>query len=271
MATGDALSISAGHINIFLLLFIPEAVNTNMLFYIMISNYGILSAILICGMLLSVYTGKLTIKAAIAGGIIGFLVFTGAGFTGIAMMTSFFIMGSSATAWKINMKQSLGLAEKNKGRRNALQVIANAGVAAVLGLLVYICPQKAVMLQLMMAAGFASASADTLSSELGNIYGRRFYNILSLKKDTRGLNGVISIEGTLFGVAGSTVIAIIYATGFGWNKYFTCVILAGTAGNVIDSVLGASLERKHYLQNDAVNFLNTITAAATAFLLYTVV
>lgn len=231
-------------------------------------NYWILLLILAFGMFLSVKSGKLTITAALTGGILALLVFMGSGFTGIAMMSIFFILGSAATSWKINVKQSHGLAENNKGRRTSQQVIANAVVAAILGLLAWLYPQKASPFQLMMAAGFASATADTLSSELGNVYGRRFYNILSFKKDARGLNGVVSLEGTLFGIAGSAIIAIIYAIGFKWDVNIAYIILAGTVGNITDSLLGATLERKHYLHNDVVNSLNTLVAALTALLLY---
>ncbi len=44
------------------------------------------------------------------------------------------------------------------------------------------------------------------------------------------------------------------------------IILAAIIGNLADSVLGASLERKHYLGNDVVNFLNTLTSALVVLL-----
>jgi uncharacterized protein (TIGR00297 family) len=120
----------------------------------------------------------------------------------------------------------------------------------------------------MMAAAFASATADTLSSELGNVCGSRYYNILSFRKDMRGLNGVISLEGTLCGVAGSLLIALIFSAGFGWSIRVTAIItLAGTIGNIFDSLLGATFERRHWIGNDAVNFLNTAIAALSVLLL----
>ena len=42
------------------------------------------------------------------------------------------------------------------------------------------------------------------------------------------------------------------------------IILAGLIGNLADSLLGATLERKGVLSNDAVNFLNTAIAALAA-------
>ena len=113
--------------------------------------------------------------------------------------------------------------------------------------------------------------ADTVSSELGIIYGSRFYNILNFKKSQRGLNGVVSLEGTLLGVAGSSLIALVYSTVYGWSLLAVAIVFAGTAGNLVDSVLGATLERKGYLNNDRVNFLNTCVAAFTVCLLKYVV
>ncbi len=225
--------------------------------------------IIIGGMFLSVLFKKLTSAAAVTGGLVSIGIFAGAGYTGIWMMATFFLTGVLVTAWKLDTKQRNGLAETDKGKRKAGQVLANAGAPALLGLLVYAHYLRQDIAHTMIAACFASAIADTVSSELGNIYGRRFYNILTLKKDQRGLNGVISIEGTLCGLAGSLLIALIYAAGFGFSsQIIIIIIIAGTAGNLMDSILGGTLERKHYLNNDAVNFLNTCFAAWIAYVCY---
>ena len=73
----------------------------------MLSDHIALIIILTAGMLLSIFFKKLTVAAAITGGIIGLLVFMGAGYTGIIMMASFFILGTAATSWKIKTKQQL--------------------------------------------------------------------------------------------------------------------------------------------------------------------
>lgn len=230
-------------------------------------QYFILSLILLSGMIWSTRARKLTLAGAICGGLIGLLVFMGAGFAGLAMMTVFFLMGTLATSWRKGVKEFRGIAEESKTGRTAGQVIANAGVAALLAAGVLIFPAEASLFRLMMAAGFASAAADTVSSELGNVYGSRYYNILNLKRGTRGLNGVVSLEGSLLGVAASAVIAIVYAAGFGWTKNVAIIVLAGTIGNLVDSLLGATLERKQLLGNDGVNFLNTLAAAVAALAL----
>lgn len=216
----------------------------------------------------SVASRKLTGGGALTGAAIAILIFLGSGYAGVSMLATFFIIGTVATIWKKNEKALIKLRHDQSTKRDAGQVLANGGVAALAGALSYFFPKEANLFNLMMAASLSSAMADTLSSELGMVYGRRFYNIISWKKDKKGLDGVVSVEGTLIGVIGSTVIALIYALGLKWDTSFWIIILAGTIGNLSDSVLGALLERKHLLSNNGVNFLNTFIAALLASLIY---
>ncbi|RDC62133.1 DUF92 domain-containing protein [Adhaeribacter pallidiroseus] len=224
-------------------------------------NIWFVLAFLGLGMYLSVAVQKLTVAGAITGGTLGFAIFLGAGYAGLVMLGVFFGLGSAATSWKLKYKQSQGLAELNKGRRTAGQAFANAGVAAITGLLAWLFPANAPVYQVMLAASFAAATADTLSSELGNVYGRRFYHVLTGQKATRGLNGAISLQGTGFGILGSSIIGFLYGIGFGWSYQVLSIVLAGTIGNFFDSILGATLENRGYLSNNAVNFLNTLVGA----------
>jgi uncharacterized protein (TIGR00297 family) len=234
----------------------------------MLAHYTPLALILIAGIGYSISARKLTVVAALTGTIVACLVFAGAGYTGVAMMTTFFILGSAATSWQRNKKQSFTTAEEHKRGRTAVQVLANAGVGAITGILTLLFPLYTQLWVLMMAASFASATADTLSSELGTVYGRRFFNIITWKPDQRGLDGVISLEGTLIGIGGCIVIAIVYVIGYGWNAWLIGIIIAGIVGNLTDSVLGATLERRGYLDNNMVNFLNTLVAALAMLLIY---
>ena len=229
---------------------------------------GIVFILLCTAAIVTTVLKKLDAKAAVAAVIIGFVAWLGEGYTGIALLATFFIAGTLATSFKMHIKQQAGLAEQHRGQRTAAQVIANGGVTAILSLLSFVCVQQQPLLLFMIASSLSSATADTVSSELGNVYGKKFYNIMNFKKDIRGLNGVISFEGTMIGVAGSSLIALIYTLQAGFTIHFLWIVIAGTIGNLTDSVLGATLERKHILNNDAVNFLNTLTSALVGLLLY---
>ncbi|AYA35994.1 DUF92 domain-containing protein [Hymenobacter oligotrophus] len=216
------------------------------------------------GMGYSYRARKLTGAAVGVGGLLGVLIYLGVGYLGLGLLALFFALGTAASAWRVADKRRLGLAEENRGRRRAGQVLANAGVAGALGLLSWLWPTFAPLGALMLAGAFAAATADTLASELGNVYGSRYVNVLTLRPDTRGENGVVSMEGTLLGAAGSAVLAAAYCFVHGWGPWAGGLLLAGTAGNIADSLLGATLERRGALSNDAVNTLNTLVGALVA-------
>lgn len=228
--------------------------------------------LLVGGLIFSIGKKKLTPVAAVTGAICGTLIYLGSGYTGFLMMTTFFLLGTIATGIGRRQKQQLEKSGDDT-KRNSLQVLANAGMATFLAALCLIDPPHQTIYQLLLAASFASATADTLSSELGMIYGTQSYNCITWKKEAKGLDGVISVEGTLAGIIGAVIIAIIYvlhygySVNYGFNGSFLCLVLAGAIGNHADSIIGATLERRKYLNNDAVNFISTVIAAGCAYLL----
>ncbi len=232
----------------------------------MLVRLVILFVLLLLGALYSIHRQKLTVTAALVGCCIATAVYAGTGFTGIAIMSAFFILATLTTQHKTQVKKLLGLYEL-KGARNAGQVIANAGIGGILGLLLYMFPSTEVF-KVMLAGGFASATADTVSTELGNVYGKNYYNILSGKKDNRGTDGVVSLEGTFAGLCGAIAIATIYGLSEGNARAVIIITVAGFTGNTADSILGATLERKDKLTNNQVNFINTVFGALTAMALY---
>ena len=220
--------------------------------------------LIVFGVFISIRTNKLTTGGAVSGGVIATIILYGTGAMNVVLLAVYFILATVATTWKNKKKKPF---KPQSTRRDAWQVIANGGLAGLFGLAAVLFPQHLSLLILLMAASLSSAIADTLSSELGTLYGKKFVNILTWKKDKKGLDGVISLEGTLFGLAGSLILAILYSWVSGWTLYSTIIVIAGTAGNLMDSVLGAALERKGFIGNNLVNFLNTLTAALFAFLL----
>jgi uncharacterized protein (TIGR00297 family) len=223
--------------------------------------------LLIAGVVFSIYTKKLTPAAAFTGLVCGILLYAGAGYPGVLMLTVFFVCGTFATSWGRRHKKHLDHAGDHV-RRNAGQVFANAGMAAILGGMMILFPSANDLFMLMLSASIASAMADTLSSELGMIYGKSFYNCVSWKKDRCGLDGVVSLEGTLIGLAGAMLIALLYYLKEGFNINICLIIIAGAAGNFSDSFMGATLERKGILTNDQVNFLSTVFASVVSLLFY---
>ena len=175
--------------------------------------------LLITGVVLSILKKKLTPLAAIGGGSVGLVLYLGADITGLALLATFFLLGTAATAWKASAKQAV-FNEEGDSPRHLGQVLANGGAAGLLGLAALLFPDYKEVFVVMIAGAFAAATADTLSSELGTVHGKRFYNILTFRKDQRGLDGVVSLEGFAIGMLGSAIIGIVYCVGCGWVMHF---------------------------------------------------
>jgi uncharacterized protein (TIGR00297 family) len=233
------------------------------------TSYLVVLLLLIAAASAAVYRKKLTPAAGFTAVLVGLAVYAGGGYPGLLLLALFFLLGTAATSWQKEKKLTIQNNAAHQSTRTPGQVIANGGVAAIAGMLAILFPSHQPLFRLALAASLSSATADTLASELGMVYGRRFFNILTWKTDQRGQDGVISIEGTFAGMIGSAIIGALFVLASqSTAKAFLIIFLAGTFGNLIDSVLGALFERKGLLTNDTVNFCNTLAAALLGILLY---
>lgn len=221
-------------------------------------------AFLATAVVASVLSKKIDLAGGIVGGLFAYLLYAALGWLGIFLIGGFFVLGTAASRWKIRQKAQRGVAEARNARRGWRNVVGNAGVAAALALLVLSGLGSAELGSLLVAACFAAALSDTWSSELGNVYGTRFYEVLTGKPGERGRDGVVSREGSLAGVAGSVLVAVLYALFRGWGSAVVIIGAAGLLGNLTDSLLGATLERSGKLGNHGVNFLATLAAVLFA-------
>jgi len=109
------------------------------------------------------------------------------------------------------------------------------------------------------------ATADTVSSEIGQAFGGGPVMLLSLRRVEPGTDGAITVLGSLAGIAGGALVA---AVGM-WALRLTLAeagvsLVAGVGGLFFDSLLGATVERWGWVGNDLVNFASTVFAAGMA-------
>jgi uncharacterized protein (TIGR00297 family) len=175
-------------------------------------------------------------------------------------------------------KERLGTAEARRGR-SASQVVANLGMAALVAsdpVNVWLLDSRwlprpahaGALLLAMPLAALAEAAADTVSSEIGQVFGGRPRMITTLRTVEPGRDGAVSVAGTLAGVLAAAVVAGAgsWALRGDW-KLFELSCAGAVFGLFFDSLLGATLEEHGWLNNDAVNFLSTASASAFALLL----
>lgn len=175
-------------------------------------------------------------------------------------------------------KERLGTAERRRGRA-ASQVAANLGMAALVSSeaaqswfaqapRLHRATLAPVALFAVALAALSEAAADTVSSEVGQVLGGRPRMITTLRTVEPGIDGGISLVGTLAGVAAAAIVSLSGTLALrGDLRMFWISAAGGLFGLLFDSVLGATFERRGWINNDVVNFLSTASAAAFALAL----
>jgi uncharacterized protein (TIGR00297 family) len=174
-------------------------------------------------------------------------------------------------------KERIGTAESKRGRSPS-QVTANLGVAAIGSSEFFqswlidshgfanttLIPEPLFTIAL---AALAEAAADTASSEIGQVFGGSPRMITTLRKVEPGTDGAITFAGTLAGIFAAVLVAAAGTWALSGDRAMLMLSCAGGVfGLLFDSLLGATLEKIGWLNNDAVNFLSTASAATFAIL-----
>ena len=201
-------------------------------------------------------------SGALAGAVVAFIM-AGRDLRIFCMLLIVFLITFLATRLGTLRKHRLRLAEA-EGGRSASQVMANLGVAALA-----LAISNVGAAYLLALAALAEVAADTTSSEIGTAFSTRTILITSWKSVSPGTDGGISLSGTLAGILAALITAACaVALGLTSVSAAALVACAGVAGMLVDSLLGASVERRGYLNNDLVNLLSTAAAAFIGWLVH---
>jgi uncharacterized protein (TIGR00297 family) len=205
--------------------------------------------------------GMVDRSGMVAGFAVGLLTWTFAGWQAFAILFTFFVLGSGATQLGRRRKERLGVAQPRRGARSARHALANCGVAVYLAALAATDPAPGLWL-LALVCAYATASFDTVSSEIGQAWGGRPVLITTLRPVPIGTDGGVSLTGTSAGFAAAALVAALgVALGIVPLRSIPVVLVAAFVGSTADSYLGATLERKGLMDNEAVNFSNTLIGA----------
>ena len=201
-------------------------------------------------------------SGALAGFAVAFAFYATGAAPLFLLLFAAFLVTFIATQIGRGRKVHLGIAEPARGR-NAAQVMANLAVSGC-------CVAMSERFPHLLPAGIAAlaeACGDTTSSEIGEAFGKRPRMITSFDPAEPGTDGAISLVGTLAGLVG--IAAVLFQVGSGWRVPMT-IGAAALVGTVVDSFLGATVERKRWIGNNLVNLCGTTAAAIVTLLLFAV-
>lgn len=248
--------------------------------------------------------GSLSWDGAFAACLVGGTIWMGLGGEGFIVLCVFFLTSTLLGRVGKSRKARFETHYAKGHRRDALQVMANGGVAfGCAGLSWFqqhaVSASSAASLAepwaLAACASLASANADTWATELGVLSRGKPWHLVTWRRVPAGTSGAVSLLGCgVSGLGAATIALTAWGTSGGlvWGDAFT-ITLAGFAGSLLDSLLGAIAQRQYVcgvchaqvetpshcsapaealgpcwarLNNDGVNFLANGLAGAVTWL-----
>ncbi len=260
------------------------------------------------------YNRKALSISGVAGAILtGTAIFGLGGWPWGLLLITFFVLSSLLSKYKEATKERLAEKFAKGSRRDLAQALANGGAGALIAIAYWLTGQP--LLWFAFVGALATVNADTWATELGVLSKRPPRLITTGKPVEAGTSGGVSLQGTLATLAGGAVIGLagalfLYAeslirhTPHVLLHPLSCLVypgnctllpliaaLAGLAGSLCDSLLGATVQAIYYstkreketekvidpdgtpntllrgwrwLNNDWVNFISSVVGAALA-------
>ncbi|WNY26221.1 TIGR00297 family protein [Methanolapillus millepedarum] len=220
------------------------------------------------------------LSALFSAAVLGILIILFSGIEWYILLVAFFILGGGFTKYKIKYKASIGLAESKNGIRSYENVFANSIFAMALAVMFGITTQYtnyawlSVPITFAYVGAVATATGDTMASEIGTTAKGPTFMITTFKRAKPGQDGGVSLLGECAALLGSIIIGLM-AFFFGMIDSLPLSLLIAIAGGFlgtnIDSLLGATLQKKGILTNSSVNLVSTIIGGLISGILYFII
>lgn len=181
-----------------------------------------------------------------------------------------FIVTRMWFSYKKNMQEQEG----KHGERG----VSNVFYAGLIGVIIAVVSALSNSLHLsgvhffeLFAVSFAVITSDTFASEVG-VIDSNVRLITSMQKVSPGTNGGISLTGTVASIIGALIIGVSFSL-LAYDKFILYKVLfitgMGFLGNLVDSLLGATLERGGKLTKGAVNLYSSLFAVVLSLIILT--
>jgi uncharacterized protein (TIGR00297 family) len=257
------------------------------------------------GIILAAIVASISLKAqfldksgAVATFLLAAVIFGSGGCKWILPILLFFVLSSLLS--KLGSEEKIGydtMFEKGS-KRDYAQVMANGGVAAGV-MICYMFYQKPI-LYIFYLASIAAAMADTWATEIGTLSKQQPRLFSTFKKVAPGTSGGVTFAGLIGAILGAFLIALC-AWQFLDNPatndipiILFGITISGFLASLFDSLLGATIQVQYqcpichkttekkihcegvlaqpvsgfrWMNNDMVNFLNTLSALLFIYIL----
>lgn len=221
----------------------------------------------------AVRTGALTLYAGVVAAVFGSFIVVVGGFPYLALLVLFVVASVLATRYRFEDKRRKNVQEGTHGERGLANVLAHivvpTGIVAAGWADSTILPPATTAF--LYASAIAFGASDTFASEFGVLAGRA-RSLLTGKPVTPGTNGGVSALGQAWAFVGAFTTALI-AGGLFYafrqpspplGTLLFGITLAGFLGCQVDSVLGETLENRHYLSKGGTNLVSMLLTVLIA-------
>lgn len=241
-------------------------------------------SIALCGMLgFYAYSKKvLDVRASILASLIGFIIILYSDLFWFFLLLFFLIVSYLVTVWKYSYKRQRGISEGKGGERGVKNVLANGLIPLLI--VIFSEPIDSItdgLAGFMFISAIAIATADTFGSEIGILADGPRMITSPRTKVQPGIDGGVSLLGNTAAFFGALIISLVGLVFVSdlivvWDPHtmqagilpLVMITVIGWLGCQLDSLLGATLQKKGFLTNNTVNFVTIGIGAILSIPLY---
>ena len=240
-----------------------------------LENLGVVLGLCAILSLLAFKFKLLTVSGSVASFAVGVVIGWFGSINWLVLLIVFTLLGFAVTRYKLQAKINKGLQEGKKGERTYRNVLANGLVPAVIAIFSWLAGTPADFTSsLVYLAAISVAAADTTASELG-ILSPKTYLITTFERVKPGTDGGVSALGTF-----AAAVASAFASILGWlillpgktpDLSILIPLLMGFLGCMVDSMIGATLERRRLVSKLGNNIISMAIGSVLALIIIVLV